>query len=25
MSLQNLDDPNLFDVDPDLLNPDIAQ
>ena len=25
MSLQNLDDPNLFDIDPDLLNPDIAQ
>jgi len=25
MSLQNLDDPNLFDIDPDQLNPDIAQ
>lgn len=25
ISLQNLDDPNLFDTDPDLLNPDIAQ
>jgi Holliday junction DNA helicase RuvB len=25
ISLQNLNDPNLFDVDPDQLNPDIAQ
>jgi Holliday junction DNA helicase RuvB len=25
ISLQNLDDPNLFDIDPDQLNPDIAQ
>jgi Holliday junction DNA helicase RuvB len=25
IALQNLDDPNLFDTDPDLLNPDIAQ
>jgi Holliday junction DNA helicase RuvB len=25
ISLQNLNDPNLFDIDPDQLNPDIAQ
>jgi Holliday junction DNA helicase RuvB len=25
ISLQNLNDPNLFDVDPDQINPDIAQ
>jgi holliday junction DNA helicase RuvB len=25
ISLQNIDDPSLFDVDPDQINPDIAQ